>query len=136
MIESLLTGTIDITYCNSLSIVLILFIVWTFLSTLINIETVLDNYYQQTSGINRYIRQTISLLISAVIFTIFFWNVIRNYRLDKIFLLIRKTLLFSLIFVSVYGSIEISIVHFGMRSIEPIYKAFEIFTFLNSNFDV
>lgn len=135
IIESLLKGKINIPYRNSLSIVLILFIVWTFLSTLINIEAVLDNYYKQTSGINRYIRQTISLLISAVIFTIFFWNVIRNYRLDKIFLLIRKTLLFSLIFVSVYGSIEIAIVHFGMRSLEPIYKAFEIFPFLNSNFE-
>src|SRR5690625_5547348 len=78
ILESLLKGKINIPYRNSLSIVLILFIVWTFLSTLIIIETVLDNYYRQISGINRYIWQTMSLLISAVIFTIFFWNVIRS----------------------------------------------------------
>lgn len=134
IIESLLKGKINIPYRNSLSIVLILFIVWTFLSTLINIETVLDNYYKQTSGINRYIRQTISLLISAVLFTVFFWNVIKNYSIERIFKLIRKTLLFGLIFVSIYGFIEIAIVYFGMSFLKPIFEAFEVFPFVNTNY--
>src|SRR5690606_35798887 len=135
MIESLLSGKINIPYKNSLSLLLILFIVWTFLSTLINIETVWENYYKQTSGISRYIRQTISLLISAVIFTVFFWNVIKNYSIDRIFRLIRKTFLISLIFVAIYGFIEIGIVYFGMGFLTPVYELFEIFPFVNTHFD-
>src|SRR5690625_7600702 len=73
IIESLLKGKINITYRNSLSIVLILFIVWTFLSTLINIYTVLESYYKQSYGINRYIMQSISSFISLLIYPIFFF---------------------------------------------------------------
>lgn len=135
IIESVLRGKISIPYRNSLSIVLICFIVWTVVSSLLNIETILSNYYKQTSGLSRYIRQTISLLISAVIFTILFWNVIKNYSFDRIFRLIRKTFLFSLIFVAVYGFIEIGIVHFGMGFLRPLYEAFEIFPFVNTNFE-
>ena len=135
IIESILRGKINIPYKNSLSVVLILFIFWTFISTLINIDTVVENYYKQTSGISRYIRQTISLLISAVIFTVFFWNVIRHYSLDRIFKLIRKVFLFSLIFVAVYGFIETAIVYFGMGFLKPLYEAFEIFPFVNTKFE-
>lgn len=134
IIESLLRGKISVPYKNPLSLTLILFIVWTFVSTAINFETVSQNFYKQTTGINRYVRQTISLLISAVLFTVFFWNVIRNYKVERIFKLIRKVFLVGLIFVSVYGFIEIGIVYFGLTFLKPVYKAFELFPFVNTRY--
>lgn len=135
IIESFLKGKVSIPYRNSLSIILLCFIGWTVVSSFLNIETILSNYYKQTSGLSRYIRQTISLLISAVIFTILFWNVIKNYSFDRIFRLIRKTFLFSLIFVAVFGFIEIGIVYFGMGFLNPLYQAFEVFPFVNPEFE-
>lgn len=132
MIESLLSGKINIPYKNSLSLLLLGLIIWTSLSTFINFETVSDNYYKQTSGWSRYLRQTISLLISSVIFTVLFWNVIKNYTVQRIFLLIRKVILFSFIFVSIYGFIEIAIVFFGMGFLLPVLESFDIFPFVNT----
>ncbi len=134
MLESLLKGRINIPYKNSLSLLLIGFLLWSFLSTLINYETVSENYFKQTSGFNRYIRQSISLLISSVVFTVLFWNVIKNYSVFKIFRLIRKAILFSFIFVSVYGFIEIAIVFFGMNFLRPVLESFDIFPFVNTSY--
>jgi len=136
IIESLFKGKISIPYKNSLAFLLVGFIIWSGVSTLINFETVSTNYFKQTSGFNRYIRQTISLLIPSVIFTILFWNVIKNYSVQRIFLLIRKVFLFSFIFVSVYGFIEIAIVFFGMGFLRPVLESFDIFPFVNTNLNM
>lgn len=132
IIERLLKGKISIPYKNSLAVTLLIFILWTFLSTAINYHTVSENFYKQTTGINRYIRQTISLLISALIFTIFFWNVVKNYSVEKIFRLIRSVILYGLIFVSFYGFIEIAIVFYGMGFLRPFFESFEILPFIKT----
>lgn len=132
LIESFVIGKISIPYKNSLTLLLFLFIIWTAFSTLINIETVSTSYFKQTSGFNRYIRQSISLIISAVFFTIFFWNVIKNYAVFEIFKFIRKIILYSFLFVSVYGFIEIAIVFFGMGFLKPVLESFEYFPFVNT----
>lgn len=132
IVEAIVKGKISIPYKNSLATVLILFIIWTGISTLINYETVSENYFKHTSGFSRYIRQTISLLISAIMFTILFWNVIRNYSITRAFLLIRKAFLYGLIFVSIYGFIEIGIVYFGIGFLTPILKSFDFFPFVNT----
>lgn len=132
IIESFLKKRISIPYKNSLSLLLIGFILWSFLATLLNFDTVSINYFKQTSGINRFIRQFISLIIPSVFFTILFWNVIKNYSVYEIFIIIRKVILCSFIFVSVYGFIEIAIVFFGMGFLKPVLQSFEIFPFVNT----
>lgn len=130
--DSLSKGKIGIPYKNSVSLFLIGFLIWSAVSTLINFETVSANFFKGISGFNRYIRQTFSLVISAVVFTILFWNVIKDYTVERIFKLIRKVILFSFIFVSVYGFIEIGIVFFHMGFLKPVLKSFEVFPFVNT----
>ena len=120
-------------FSNKLIFVLFLFIGCTILSTVINYESVMQNYYKQTSGISRYIRQTISLLISSIVFTYTFWNVFRGIGLRTLFLKIRKVLLFSLLFVFVYGCIEILVVFFGQSRFLPLLMLFDYFPFVNTN---
>ncbi|HUH34622.1 MAG TPA: O-antigen ligase family protein [Moheibacter sp.] len=134
IIESLLSGKISLPYTDSLAVVLILFILWTSISTFLNIESVRTNVFKQITGFNRYFRQTLSLLISSILFTTLFWNIIRNYTINEVFKLIRKTILFSLIFVSVYGFIEIAIVYYRMTFLMPLFESFELFPFVNTTF--
>src|SRR5690554_4073162 len=118
-VESALKGSINLPYNNILFQVVCLFVLWTILATLFNLPTVLDSYYKQTSGISRFIRQFISLTLSAFIFFSLFWNVVRNMTLEQILLTIRKTLLIALVFVFVYGVIETAIVVFGIGQLFP-----------------
>lgn len=133
VVENLLAKKIHFPYKHPLIVLLILFIGWTFVSTMLNYETVSTNFYKQTSGINRYIRQTISLMISAGCFTFLFWNVIKDFDIVKSIKLIRKVILYSFVFVSVYGFIEIAIVFFGMGFLRPILGVFEFFPFVNNS---
>ena len=136
VIDSFYKKKINFPYKHPLIILLSLFLLWTFLSTLFNLPSVLENYYKQTSGINRYIRQTISLLISAFCFTFLFWSVIKNYSVIEIVLKIRKVLLYSFIFVAIYGFIEIAIVYFGMHFLKPVLYSFDYFPFVNTHISV
>lgn len=132
-IESILAKKICFPYKNPLIIVITLFIIWSCVVTVINYDTVLNNFYKQTSGISRYIRQTISLLISAGCFTFLFWNVIKNTDLSKSIKQIRKVLLYSFVFVAIYGFFEIAIVYLGMGVLKPIWNLFEFFPFVNNS---
>lgn len=132
IIESFLKGKISIPYKNSLSIFLIAFILWATISTLLNFETVSENMFKSISGWNRYIRQYISLLIAALIFTILFWNAVKDFSVYNIFIIIRKVFLFSFIIVATYGFIEIAIVFFNMFFLLPVLEAFDILPFVNT----
>lgn len=133
-IEALLKGKLAFPYKNNLSIILFAFLAWTFVSTMLNYETVSENYFKATSGLSRYLRQTFSLFFSAIVFTVLFWNVIKNYSISDIFLKIRRVFLFSFLFVSLYGFIEIAIVYFGMGFLKPILESFDFFPFVNTNY--
>lgn len=130
--ENILARRIYFPFKNWLIVILGCFVFWTAFSTFLNLETVLNSYYKQTSGLSRYFRQTISLLICAIIFNYTFWNVFRHYSLNELILKIRKVILFSLIFVFIYGCIEILIVFFGQGFLLPVLKLFDYFPFVTT----
>lgn len=115
--------------------IILLFLGWIFLSALLNYPSISESYFKQTAGISRFFRQLISFLLSSVIFTVFFWNVIRIYPLKRIFSVIRAVMWWSLVFVFIYGFIEILIVVFGIYQLMPILSAFDIFPFVNTKLD-
>jgi len=133
VLESFLKKKIDYPIKHPLIIILGLFVCWTFLTILFNYQTVSENFFKQTTGINRYIKQTISLLISVVCFTFLFWNVIKNYSVLDNFKKIRKVFFYGFIFVSIYGFFEIGILFFKMSFLKPIWNLFEYFPFVNNN---
>ncbi|MET3731530.1 O-antigen ligase family protein [Moheibacter stercoris] len=133
IIESLVRGKFAIPYKHHLMWILGAFILWATIATILNFDTVNQNFYKQTSGWNRFIRQNFSLLISAIVFPLFFWNIIKNNTVYENFLRIRKVLLFSFIFVSLYGFFEIAIVYLGMGFLMPVFDLFEYLPFINNN---
>jgi len=134
VIDSFFKKKINFPYKHPLIIILGIFIFWTFLTIVFNYQTVSENFFKQTTGIKRYIRQTISLLISALCFTFLFWNVMKNYTLEECFNKIRKVLFWSFVFVAIYGSFEIGILFFKMRFLRPIWDLFEYLPFINNSF--
>jgi len=134
--DSFFKKKINFPYKHPLIVILGIFIFWTFLTIVFNYHTVSENFFKQTTGINRYLRQTISLLISAICFTFLFWNVLKNYTLREGFYKIRKVLFLGFVFVSVYGFFEIGILFFKLSFLRPIWDLFEYFPFVNNKLEV
>src|SRR5690606_11221861 len=121
----------NLPYKNVLFQMVCLFALWTILATLFNLPTVLDSFYKQTSGIGRFIRQFISLILSAFVFFALFWNIVRVWNTDQILRYIRIPLLAGLTFVFIYGIIETAIVVFGIGALTPVLKLYDFFPFVN-----
>ena len=133
ILSSILTKRIIIPYKSTIFQLIILFLIWCLLTTLFNFNTVYFNYFKQTSGINRFIRQYIALLLSSLIFFILYINVLAKMELKEILFKIRKVFLWSLIVAVLYGFLEILITIFSFNFVQPVIKLFDYFPFLESN---
>lgn len=130
IIDSLFKGKISIPFNRIVFKVLILFLLWCIVCSLINYKYVSVSFLKHTTGFNRFIRQYISLLFSTIIFFILYWNVIREMSSKEILYKFRKTLLYCLLFASFYGFLQLAIFKFGINIFYPILKAFNYFPFL------
>lgn len=110
---------------------ILIFMGWCVIATLLNIHTVYFNYFKYTGGINRFFRQFISFVLSGIVLFTFYWNVLRKMTIAQILITIRKVFLGSLIVASVYGFLETLIVYFGMDSVRPIINLFNYFPFVS-----
>ncbi len=133
-IEILFSGKIAIPFRSNLFQLLLLFFAWCFITTVLNYDTVSENYFKHTSGVYRFVRQYVSLLIPSLLFFIFFYNVIRPWTAAEILIKIRKVLLISLLVVFVYGFLETLIVVFHINFLRNILDLFNYFPFLNVNY--
>jgi len=133
LINISLTKKIIFPYKNFLFQLVMLFIIWCLITTILNASSVGSNYFKSTSGINRFIRQYFALLISAFVFFIFYINVLAKMELKEVLFKIRKVFLCSLIVASIYGFFEILISVFGYVFLYPILKGFNYFPFLEVN---
>lgn len=122
-----------IPYKNLLFQLVMLFLFWCIMSTLLNINTVYYNYFKYTSGINRFFRQYFALLISSFIFFILYINVLAKMEIKEIFFKIRKVFLYTLIIASIYGFFETLVSVFGFRFLLPVLNLFNYFPFLELN---
>lgn len=126
----LISGKLSIPVKNPIYAVLLMFLAWCFITSLLNLPSILDNYFKHTSGINRFVRQYFSLLLSCVAFFLLFWNVIKNLSTTDILLKIRKIFLLSLVVTSVYGFFETLYSVFHIGAALSVLKIFSYFPFL------
>jgi len=126
----LLHGKVGLPIKSPLFWLLIAFLLWCLVATLFNLPTVLNSYFKYTGGLNRFIRQYISLLLSCIVFFTLYWNVIKNMTVTDILLKIRKVFFLSLIVASAYGFIETVYVVFHIGPAYTILKLFGYLPFL------
>ena len=134
MIHALGTGRISIPYKSRIFQILLIFLAWCILTIVFNYEAVSLSYFKHTAGFMRFIRQYFSLVLAALIFVLFFWNVIKDMTTQDVLFRIRKVILISLIFTFVYGVLETMIVVFHLHFVRPIIDLFDYFPFLDVNF--
>ncbi|MDC0955699.1 O-antigen ligase family protein [bacterium] len=116
---------------------LIVFLVWAAATTAINFETVTDNYFKQTSGVIRFLRQYFSLILAAFILPITFYNSFLNIDYKKIIYLIRKAIYYSFVIVTVYAIIEVLVVKFNLINLKkPVLNLFDYFPFVEAKTDL
>ena len=116
---------------------LIVFLVWAGATTALNFETVTDNYFKQTSGVIRFLRQYFSLILAAFILPITFYNSFLNIDSKRIIYLIRKAIYYSFVIVIVYAIIEVLVVKFNLINLKkPVLNLFDYFPFVEAKTDL
>jgi O-antigen ligase len=123
-------------YKNFAFQLLLIFLLWCFLTTVINLPVVYESYYKKTSGINRFIRQYFALILSCIIFFTLYLNVISKMTIKQILLAIRSVFLYSFIVVSVYGFFEILYAAFGIYPAYLVLRLFDYFPFTEYDSDI
>jgi O-antigen ligase len=123
-----------IPYKDRLFLLILLFICWCFICTVLNYNTVSTNYFKMTGGIERFIRQYLSLLIAAFIFPVLFINAIWRMSNKDLLIKIRKIFLYSFILVGSYGLLEAAISIFHISAFKILYEAFDIFPMFNAHY--
>lgn len=116
---------------------LIIFLVWAALTTFINFETVLQNYFKQTSGVIRFLRQYFSLVLAAFILPVTFYNSFLNINPKRLIYSIRKVIYYSFVIVIIYSIIEILVVKFNMINLKKsVLNIFDYFPFVEAKTDL
>ncbi len=116
---------------------LILFLLWSFLTTILNSHNIVDYYFKQTSGFSRFVNQFGSLIIASLIIPLTFYNGFKRINVNKTFRLIRRIVFASLIIVLIYSIIEILIVKFNMVYLKkPLLNLFDYFPFTEAKTDM
>ena len=123
---SLFKRKIEIPLNNLIFQFLILFILWAILATILNANNISEYYFKQTSGIGRFVNQFGSLIIAAIIIPLTFYNGFKKININKVFRLIRRAILASLIIAFIYSVIEILIVKMNMLYLKkPLLNLFD-----------
>lgn len=130
IVNTIHTHKIVIPYKSHLFQIVMLFLIWSVLTTLFNFATVSTNYFKHTAGINRFVRQYAALLISSLLFFILYINVLARMGIKDVLFTLRKVILWSLVVASIYGFLEILISVFGYKFLYPVLKLFDYFPFL------
>ena len=116
---------------------LIVFLVWAAVTTALNFETVIVNYFKQTSGVIRFLRQYFSLILAAFILPVTFYNSFLKIDSKRIIYLIRKAIYYSFVIVIVYAIIEVLVVKFNLINLKkPVLNIFDYFPFVEAKTDL
>lgn len=116
--------------------ILLFFLIWCLLSTVLNLPVVYESYYKKTTGISRFIRQYFALILSCIIFFSLYLNVISRMSVKQVLETIRTVFLYSFVVVSVYGFFEILYAVFGVHPAYLVLRLFDYFPFTEYDFDI
>lgn len=133
-VEFLIKGRVVFPLKNGIFCAVLIFLGWCFLTTLFNMPVISDNFYKGISGVERFFRQYVSILIIAFFFFIFFINVLKRMSASVILKQLRRVFLVSLIIVAFYGALETLIVVFGVGQLKPLLFYFDYFPFVRVYF--
>jgi O-antigen ligase len=128
--DSFRSHIFSIPYKNFVFQLVLIFLAWCLLTSIINAPSIFESYYKRTSGINRFVRQYFALLLSSVFLFLLYWNIIVKMDRQQLLCQIRRVFLYSFIAVTVYAFFEILYLSFGFYPAYKVLKFFEYFPFV------
>lgn len=134
LFEILITKKINFPFKNVLFRLILIFYLFTFISIIINYDTVQENFFKRISGFNRFTRQLISLSIPIFIFIPFFWRVYKNWSIEKIFYTTRRCFFISLLFCTFYSFWEVLYYYFGISQASKVLDVLSLLPFLSRTY--
>ncbi|KEH86123.1 O-antigen ligase family protein, partial [Clostridium novyi] len=94
-----------ITFINSKSFkIIFIFLIWTLISAIFNLNNILDNVYKNRTGVERFIL-SLFILIFCILVSNFIYLMLNKYKTDMFY--IRKIITISFIIPGIYAFIEI-----------------------------
>src|SRR5690606_37599573 len=111
-LESILRKTIIFPFKDKIYFTFLLFIIYCVISTLINLPSVLFNYFKYTNGIVRFLDQFAVLIMLGIFLFSYFFSVLSKFSTRDLMLKIRKIFLATFIFMWIYSLFEILVVVF------------------------
>lgn len=109
--------------------IILLFLIWCVVCTVLNFSSVTNSYMKHTLGISRFVRQYLSLIISAFVVVVYYCNVLKSLSLEQILTKVRFTFLLSLIFTFTIGFFETLAGVFGIAAAQMPFLLFNYFPF-------
>ena len=130
----LLSQKIVIPIYNFYFRLVLMFLLWCIISTLINYSNLQVSYFKHTYGFSRFYRQFLSLILSTLIFLVFYYNVFINFKRMEILIDVRRVFLISLIFVFIVGIVDILVVIFNISSFRVFFELLDYFPFFKKSY--
>ena len=135
LLDLMMKRKIPIPFFTPPYLIFVIFFCYLFIGVFFNLYNIFDYYFKHTSGLNRFIKQIISIFLIGVLFIYLFYSVIKTLGIENAFLKIRRVMLWSLWFVGVYAFFEFIIITFNTNQSNPILAAFDYLPFVKSRTD-
>jgi O-antigen ligase len=126
--SDLLRGKMSLPISHPIYQVFFIFFIYIVLAISFNFTNVSGYYFKQTSGWMRYIKQLASVIIAFFVLFYLFYNVCLNLGIVKMFSIVRKTMLWSLIVVFIVGLVQF-LIYSGVMQLVPLYGFFDYLPF-------
>lgn len=130
LLECFLKGVISFPKRSYVLSLLLLFLLWCIVCTLLNADHLFDKRLKHIFGIERFIRQIISFALSFVVF-LMLYGVFCRLTSSQILRIVRKTFSASFAVVCLYSSLEFLIIYAHISWLKPVIDLFDYFPFID-----
>ncbi|MDM1406871.1 O-antigen ligase family protein [Myroides sp. DF42-4-2] len=109
------------------------FLAFSFLTLVFNLEEIMQQFYKQKSGLYMFAFNFFTLVFAGVGIVTLVFNVFKGMTTTRIFVITRKVIFWSFLFVFGYGILQMFILRFQMIGLEQLYYSLDYLPFVNGH---
>lgn len=113
--------------------IFLVFLAFCFLTLLLNLEDVLQHFYKQKSGLYMFAFNIFLLVFAGVGLVVLVLNVFKGIDTERIFIVTRKVIFWSFLFVFGYGILQMLILRFHLFQLEPLFYLLDYLPFVRGH---
>ncbi|MGG5506660.1 MULTISPECIES: O-antigen ligase family protein [unclassified Myroides] len=110
-----------------------LFLAFSVLTFLLNLSDIVQHFYKQKSGVYMFGVNFFMLLFAGVGIVLLVHNAFKGMRVENIFLMTRKIIFWSFLFVFGYAIVQLLILRFEVYRLESLFWALDYLPFVHGH---